>query len=180
MINLKDIYTGLAPVLRQKVSDTAIPILVSEQTNPNYPNYVTYRLINWTQLGHGYSDWEDPEDENSEAYDTESLWSVTLRLVFIGVKSEQLALEFGHHFNKVSYQMSFENLGLYYNLHTGIRPTPRAVADGWEQRHMLDVKFNIVIKDSEELEFFDIVEITQEIENEAGDLLLTRTDEIDI
>lgn len=180
MLNLKDIYTGLAPVLRQKVSDTSIPILVAEQGNPNYTNYVTYRLINWTQMGHGYSDWEDPEDDNSEAYDTESLWSVTLRLVFIGVKSEQLALEFGHHFNKVSYQMSFEDLGLSYNLHSGIRPTPRAVADGWEQRHMLDVKFNIVIKDSEELEFFDIVEITQEIENEAGDVLLTRTDEIDI
>ena len=180
MINLKTIYTNLAPVLREKVTDTTIPILVSEQTNPNYPNYLTYRLINWTQLGHGYSDWEDPEDEDSETYDTESLWSVTLRLVFIGVKSEQLALEFGHHFNKVSYQMSFENSGLYYNLHSGIRPTPRAVADGWEQRHMLDVKFNIVIKDSEELEFFNSVEITQEIENEVGDVVFTRIDQIDI
>ena len=99
MINLKTIYTDLAPVLRGKVSDATIPVLVSEQGNPNYPNYVTYRLINWTQLGHGFSDWEDPEDDDDESYETESLWSVTLRLVFIGVKSEQLALEFGHHFN---------------------------------------------------------------------------------
>ena len=45
---------------------------------------------------------------------------------------------------------------------------------------MLDVKFNIVIKDSEQLEFFNSVEITQEIENEVGDVIFTRTDEIDI
>jgi hypothetical protein len=178
MLNLKTLYQDIGETLALKLLNTNI--LVLEQTNPDYPEWVGYKLIDWTQLAQSASEYETFEDEDSITYVTYSVWVVTLRIVFTGPKSEQHALHFGQHFNKDTFLYSFRELGLAFTDISPIKTAPYKLADGWEQRHILDIKFNIVIEDSEELDFFQSVEVTQEIQDEEGDVIVTRTDEITI
>jgi len=91
-----------------------------------------------------------------------------------------MALTLAHNLNKGTFRDSFSVLGLVYLSQNPIRPSPKMVGDGWEQRHILDVNFNITISDTDEIDFVDTIEITNQVIDESGDVILERVDEIDI
>lgn len=178
IIDIIKLHTDIAKVLRLKIPSN-IPIGIAEQGNPSFPNWVSYKLTKWQQLGSDISGYDDDDPNNSD-YTTRSVWRITLQVVGIGNYSEQYVVNLAHNLNKITYLDSFSDIGLYYLNHEPIRPAPRAVGTGWEQRHILDINFNITLSDTDELDFIDTVEITHEVENELGDVVFTRTDEIDI
>lgn len=172
------LHTEVAKILRLKIPSN-IPIGMAEQGNPSYPNWISYKLTKWQSLGQAISDYDDDNPNNSD-YTTHSIWRVTLQVVGIGNLSEQYIVNLAHQLQKLTYLDNFTEVGLVYLNHDPIRPSPRAVGTGWEQRHILDINFNITLSDTDQLDFIDTVEITHEIQNELGDVIMTRTDEIDI
>ena len=168
----------IADIIRLRV-DPAIPILIQAQDNPPYEEWISFRLTDWKQLG---DQWEEYETTNlnSIVYRTESLWKVTLNIITVGVHSDQLALSLSHQFNKTFYLDSFKELGLFYLDKSQIKYTPYRLDSGWESRHQFNVMFNIVTSDTDNIEYVDIIEVTNEIQDPSGDVVLSRTDEIDI
>lgn len=176
--DLIKLHTDIAKVLRLKIP-VDIPIGIAEQGNPSFPNWISYKLVKWQPLGQDISGY-DNNNLNSSSYTTHSVWKVTLQIVGIGNLSEQYVLNLAHNMNKPTYLDSFSAIGLDYLNHATIRSSPRAVGTGWEQRHILDVNFNTTLSDTDQIDFVDIIEVTHEIQDTDGDVLLTRTDEIDI
>ena len=177
IIDLHNLHKEIGKVIKIKI--TGVPVLIAEQNNPSVDNWVSFKLTNWRQLG-GEIQLYDDEDQNNSDYSTYTTWRVVLNVGFIGLLSEQMALTFAHNLNKTTYLDSFTLLGLDYLNHTDIKPAPIRLATGWEQAHVVDVNFNIAISDTDELDFVDIIEVTTEVEDELGDVILSRTDEIDI
>jgi len=177
IIDIHNLQKEISKVIKLKI--TGVPVLIAEQDNPSLSNWVSFKLTNWTQLGGEIQEYED-YDDNSLDFSTSTVWRVTLQVAFIGLLSEQMAMTFAHNLNKITYLDNFTVLGLSY-LNTGtIKPAPRSLGSGWEQRHILEVNFNITLNDTDQLDFIDVVEITHEVEDELGDVILSRTDEIDI
>lgn len=178
MIDIHYLHTEIAKILRLRV-DSQYPILIQNQENPPYENWIAFKLTNWQQLG---GQWEQyvNTDLDSEDYETESLWRVSLNIVTIGLLSDQIALDLSHQFNKTFYLDSFEAIGLAFLNKSQIRYTPYQLASGWESRHQFDVNFNISISDIDEIDFVDKIEITHEVLGETGNVLLSNTEEIDI
>ena len=177
MIDIHTIHKEVSKLLKLKVG--AIPVGISYQDNPPYDNWVSFKLHDWKQLGGQWEEYVD-EDEDSTEYKTETLWRVSLNIVCIGLLSDQIAVQLSHQFNKTIYLDSFENLGLFYLNTSDVLPTPYKLASGWEQRHQFDVNFNIIVSDTDEIDFVDVIEITHEVIGETGDVLYTDTEEIDI
>jgi len=174
--NILELHSEITKILRLKI-DSQYPIGIAEQGNPSFPNWISFKLTKWQQLGHAGLGYEDLDDA-SEDYETSSLWRVTLNIVGVGNDSEQLVLNLAHNFNKRSYLSSFKALGLYYLNHDIVRPAPKAVSTGWEQRHILDVNFNITFTDIEELEFWNSVVVTEEINDPLDTIIYSETEEI--
>jgi hypothetical protein len=177
IIDIHNLQKEIGKVLKLKI--TGIPVLIAEQENPVVDNWVSFKLTDWKQLGGQIEGYDDEDLDNSE-YTTSTLWRVTLNTVFIGLLSEQNALTFAHNLNKTPYLDSFSVLGLDYLNASAVKSAPRMLSTGWEQRHIVDVNFNIAISDTDELDFVDIIEVTHEVEGELGNVIFSRTDEIDI
>ena len=175
--NIHDLHKEIAKVIKLKIA--GVPVLIAEQTNPSFDNWVSFKLTNWSQIGHEISFYDDENPDNSD-FTTYTTWKVTLNIVTIGLQSEQMALTLAHNLNKGTFRDSFSVLGLVYLSQNPIRPSPKMVGDGWEQRHILDVNFNITISDTDEIDFVDTIEITNQVIDESGDVILERVDEIDI
>jgi hypothetical protein len=178
MINIDYLHEEIAKILRLRVP-VDIPILQQGQSNPPEDNWVSYRLTDWKQQGEQWEQYVD-EDLDSVDYATDSLWKVTLNILTVGIKSDQLAVDLAHQFNKSFYLDSFEVLGLAYLSKDVVRHTPYRLATGWEQRHQFNVYFNITVSDTDEIDFIDKIEITHEVIGETGTVLYTDTEEYDI
>lgn len=175
--DIHNLQKEISKIIKLKI--TGVPVLIAEQDNPSFDNWVSFKLTNWTQLGGEIQGYEDYDDDSSD-FSTSTVWRVTLQIAFVGLLSEQMAMTLAHNLNKITYLDNFTALGLSY-LNTGtIKPAPRALTSGWEQRHILEVNFNTTLSDTDQLDFIDVIEITHEVENELGDVILSRTDEIDI
>ncbi len=178
ILNIHDLEKEISSVIKLKI--TGVPVLIAEQNNPSFDNWVSYKLKNWTQLGEEIQEYDDPEDPDNSDFSTSTVWRVTLQVAFLGLQSEQMAMTFAHNLNKITYLDNFSALGLYYLNTDTIKTAPRKVDSGWEQAHIVEVNFNITITDTDQLDFFNTVEITHEVENELGDVIVSRTDEIEI
>lgn len=179
MLQLTTLNGNITKALRAKIPDLTIKIYQAEQENTAVTNGINFQLIDWKQIGKHISYYEN-ENLNNSSFETNSVWGVTLRIVTVGIKSSQLALELGHHFNKAPFLQSFQAIGLYYLSKSDIKHAPRQLSTGWEQRHILDIQFNIRVSDVENIDFVDIIEVTHNVEDENGDVVISRTDEIDI
>lgn len=178
MIDIHHLHKEIAKILRLR-TNLSYPIGIQGQDNPSFDNWISFRLTNWKQMGDQGEEYVD-EDLNSIDYKTESHWRVTLNIVTVGLLSDQLAVQLSHQLNKTFYLDSFEAIGLFYLNKSEIRHTPYKLASGWEQRHQFDVNFNILVSDTDELDFIDKIEITHEVIGETGDVIYTDTEEIDI
>jgi len=178
MIDIHYLHKEIAKILRLRVS-SEYPIGIQDQENPPYDNWIAFKLTNWQQLGDQWEEYVDT-DLDSVDYKTESQWRVTLNIVTIGLLSDQLAVQLSHQLNKTFYLDSFEAIGLFYLNKSQIKHTPYKLSSGWEQRHQFDVNFNIIVSDTDELDFVDIIEVTHEVIGETGNVIYTDTEEIDI
>lgn len=178
MLNLDYMNEEIAKILRLKVVQD-IPILHQDQKNPPQNNWISYKLTNWEQLGTQWEQFID-EDLDSLDYKTDSLWKVSLNIVASGILSNQLLLQLAHQFNKTFYLDNFETIGMYFLDKSVVKHTPYKLANGWEQRHQMDVYFNITVSDTDEMDFIDKIEITHEVIADTGTVLSTDTHEYDI
>lgn len=156
---------------------TAPVIQVEQEGYEPSENFVVTKLRDWTQIG---SSEQRHNGGTSALYTVKSIWKVTLRLTSVGVDSNQLLLEIAHKFNKTTTKNLFKGIDLVYSDMGHVVDAPKKVNTGWEQRYVLDVYFHTVIEDTDELGYFEFVDLTVEAENEAGATVYTENKIVDI
>lgn len=157
---------------------TTAPVIQEEQEGHEpAENFITTKLRDWVQVGSGE---QRHNGGTSALYTVRSTWRVTLRLVSVGVDSNQLLLELAHKLNKTTTKNAFKNIGLYYSDASHVINAPKAVNTGWEQRYILDVYFHTTIEDTDSLEYFEYVDLTVEATDEIGNIAYTENQVVDI
>lgn len=175
MINISLLYEEIAPILSELVN---VPVIIQDQEGvAPTGSYVSYKIKDWTKLGHGE---QYHYGGTSALFITETLHRCTLNLLCVGNDANQLALELSHRIQKSTVRYSLQDIGLTYLNQEDIKPAPKPLGTGWEQRYILDVNFNIIISDTDEIGYVEFIEVTTTIENPAGDVVINDTQVIDI
>ncbi len=175
MINISQLQEQVWEVIDNL---TTAPVIIEEQEGHEpAENFVTTKLRDWVQVG---SSEQKHTGGTSALYDIKTRWRVTLRLVSVGVDSNQLLLELAHKFNKVTTRNTFKAIGLFYSDASHVINAPKLLNNGWEQRYVLDVYFHTVIEDTDSLEYFEFVDLTVEATDELGNIAYTENQIVDI
>lgn len=175
MINISLLQEQVGDILE---SITGIPCIVQEQEGqPPASNYIAYKFEGWTQQGYGASEYESPE---SITYNTQSLWSFTLNVLGVGVAAEVALIQLAHRLNSPSTRTLFLDVGITYQSKGAIKPSPKVLSSGWVQRSYIDLMFETVIQDSEELNFFEFLEITTTIKDFNDNTIIEDSFTVDI
>ena len=157
---------------------TTVPVIIEEQEGYEpAENFVTSKLRDWQQIG---TSEQKHVGGTSNLFTVKTLWKVTLRLVGVGVDSNQLLLEIAHKFNKDSTRNKFKAFDLVYNSMSHVINAPKLLNTGWEQRYVLDVYFHIIIEDTDDLGYIEFVEVTVEATDETDTVVYEETRTIDI
>lgn len=175
--DLFQLHKDIADVISLQLP--SVPIVIRNQDNPEFDNYISFKLTNWTQTGTDISGYSNINPSDT-SYTTTSIWRVLLSIWCIGNDSEQNALHLAHSLNKLPVLDSFSAIDLAYSRKDPIKFAPRSVVDGWQPRHIVDVYFNTFLTDTDQLEFWDSVEITSEVVGETGTTVVSRVDNIDL
>lgn len=157
---------------------TTVPVIIEEQEGYEpAENFVTSKLRDWQQIG---TSEQKHVGGTSNLFTVKTLWKVTLRLVGVGVDSNQILLEIAHKFNKDSTRNKFKAFDLVYNSMSHVINAPKLLNTGWEQRYVLDVYFHIIIEDTDDLGYIEFVEVTVEATDETDTVVYEETRTIDI
>jgi hypothetical protein len=170
-------------LLQEQVGDiletlTELPAIVEEQEgHPPADNYLAYKFKGWMQMGHSASEYESSE---SITYNTQSLWAFTLNVMSIGVAGEGSLIQLSHKLSSASVRQMFIDIGITYLNKDSIKPAPKILSTGWEQRSSLDINFTTVVQDSEEVNFFEFLEITTTIKDFNDNTIIEDSFTVDI
>lgn len=175
MINLSQLQEQVWEVV-DALSSAPVVQMEQEGYEPA-DNFVITKLQDWEQVG---SAQQEHSGGTSTIYTVKTFWKVTLRLMAVGVDSNQLLMEIGTKLNKSSTRTAFKGIGLAYACKDDIKPAPKLLNTGWEQRYVLDVYFHTVIEDTDDLGYFQYVDLTVEVEDEAGETVYEENQIIDI
>lgn len=178
-LDIQKLRQEVAVLLAEVVNDNNIPVVISDQDNPPFKNWVSFKFKDWTQDGQEVTRYLNEDDDSAE-FETRAFYTVNLEVVTIGIQSEQLALTLQHHFNRHTYRAKYNCLGMAYLSKTQIKPAPRKVDIGWEQRHLFEVKFLIRVATTELLDYIKSIEIEQIAKTDSGVVLDTQTIEINL
>lgn len=157
---------------------TSAPVILEQQEGfEPAENFVTVKLRDWVQVG---TSSQRHSGGNSNLFTVKSLWNTTLRLTGVGVDSNQLLLEIAHKFNKASVRDAFKAKELAYTYCSHVINSPKLVNTGYEQMYTLDVYFNIMVEDTDDLGFIEFVEVTVQGKDENNTTVYQETQTIDI
>jgi hypothetical protein len=145
------------------LQDQPVPKSVSDTT-------VAFKLKDWQEYG-VTSDFFENDEPDSDAYVTEGLYTVTLSLISSGKNSEQALLEISNRIVKETSLDLFESFGFAYLKKSNIRSSPRQTATGWEQSNVLTIMFDVLVSETDTIDYFNQVEVTQII-NDVDDSLI--------
>ena len=176
MINIDYLNESVADVLGDTLPDSII--LQEGLENGTEEDLVVYKFSQWTQIGSADEHYTD--NTSSESYTTEALYRTCLNIIGVGNYADQRLLAVKHNLNKEWFRDQFKEIGLYY-LHSGeMKYAPKRVNTGWESRYILEIYFNIRVTDTDNIPYIDTVEIETEVKNETDQIVIDRTDTIDI
>lgn len=173
MINIaqlkNDLYDVISPL-------TSVPFIWAEQeSTPPAEEYVTGKLKNWRQIGSNASEYDSGDN-----FTTYTLNRFTLQLISVGADANQFLLEIDHRIQKDSVRSQMQAAGFSLLNKGEISPAPKLLSTGWEQRYALDVNFNIIISDTDNLGYVEFVEITTSVKDAEDNTLIEDTQTIDI
>lgn len=175
MINISKLQEDISVVLDSLSSAKS---LIQEQENyVTTPDIVTYKLTIGEQIG---SKASEHVGGNSTLWTEYTLWRLTLNLRTVGVDSQNILLEIAHKLNKDSVKDKWRAIGLTYLCKDTIKPFPRILTTGTVQCYSLDVDFTTLITDTDDLGYVEFLEITVDVENELGDVILEEDITVDI
>lgn len=153
---------------------TTIPIrLENQKLTPPAPTYFTYKFKNWQQIGSIHQSRTDSSVESTTTI--RSLWKVCCLISGIGKDSEAETLTLATRLEKTSTIDRFEAVGISYLYKNPIKNVPRLLTTGWEERHLLEVYFNLVLVDTDTTGYIETVEVEGTIYDEGSEVIYNHT-----
>lgn len=173
MINIAQLKNQLYDIIYPLSS---VPFIWGEQEGvPPATEFIVGKIKNWRQIGSNASEYASGNN-----FTTYTLNRFTLQLISVGADSNQFLLEIDHRIQKDSVRYQFQAAGFSLLNKGEISPAPKLLSTGWEQRYALDVNFNIVISDTDNLGYVEFVEITTIVKDANDNTLIEDTQTIDI
>ena len=93
----------------------------------------------------------------------------------IGQDTEAETLTLATRLEKTSTIDRLEAVGISYLYKNPIKNVPRLLTTGWEERHLLEVYFNLVLVDTDTTGYIETVEVEGTIYDEGSEVIYNHT-----
>ena len=153
---------------------TAIPLVIENQKiTPTAPTYFTFKFKNWQQIGQIHQSRTD--NTASSTTTVKSVWKVCCLITGVGQDSESQTITLATRLEKTSTIDRFDALGISYLYKNPIKNVPRLLTTGWEERHLLEVYFNLVLVDTDTTGYIETVEVEGTVYDEGSEVVYNHT-----
>lgn len=170
-------------VLQEEVGDvletlSGVPCIVEEQEGHKpAANFIAYNFKGWEQVGTNATEYLTP---NSIDLTTFTLWKCTLEVISIGLNSNFNLIKLTHQLGKETTKELFKNIDLTYLGVSSIKPFPKILTTGWEQRYMIGIDFTLLVTDTDSESYVEFLEITHTVKNFNGTTVIEEEFTVDI
>lgn len=170
-------------VLQEEVGDvletlSGVPCIVEEQEGHKpADNFIAYNFKGWEQIGNDASEYLIDGNTTLTTY---TLWQCTLEVIAVGVDSNLTLVNLTHQLIKDSTKELFKGVGLTYQGKSSVKPFPKILTTGWEQRYMMTVDFSLVVSDTDSVDYVEFLEITHTVKNFNGTTVIEEEFTVDI